>query len=79
MTVQEIIIKYLKENGYDGLYSEECGCRIDDLIPCCAGEWLASCEAGYKVPCDPETCPADGDCEWHIGPKPPTIVPEVEE
>ncbi|MGA1846871.1 hypothetical protein [Deferribacter abyssi] len=36
MTVKDIVIKYLKENGYDGLFDEvlECGCRIGDLMPC---------------------------------------------
>jgi hypothetical protein len=62
MTVREIIEAYLKEHGYDGLCDDECGCSIDDLMECCSG----FCEPGYKVPCDPKTCPADGDCEYHI-------------
>lgn len=35
MTVQDIIKEYLKAHGYDGLClpEEECGCRIDDLMP----------------------------------------------
>ncbi len=29
-----MIIEYLKANGYDGLCNGDCGCRINDLIPC---------------------------------------------
>ncbi len=51
MTAKEIIEKYLKDNGFDGLYNEdmECGCLLDDLCPC--GEGIGSeCKAGYKLP-----------------------------
>ena len=34
MAVREIIINFLKENGYDGLYFDNCGCGFDDFIPC---------------------------------------------
>jgi len=52
MTVKEIIVKYLKENGYDGLRHPdgECGCEINDLGPC--DGTLDNCEPGYKVKCD---------------------------
>ena len=71
MKVKEILGQWLKDNGYDGLYNEDCGCEIDDLAPCCI-DCIAECEAGYKVPCPgPEDCSADGDCYWHIsGTKP---------
>jgi hypothetical protein len=69
MTVREIITKYLKDNGYDGLCCEDCGCEVEDLAPCCIGENFIDCRPGYKVPCDPATCPADGDCGWHIATK----------
>jgi hypothetical protein len=69
MDVSEIVQKYLKDNGYDGLYSLECGCKIDDLCPCGMNGIIAGCKGGYLCKCDPETCHADGDCEWHIGPK----------
>lgn len=44
ITAKEIIAEWLKANGYDGLYNHECGCLIDDLIPC--GEDPSLCEAG---------------------------------
>ena len=62
MNVREIIKTYLVEHGYDGLYAEECGCALDDLIPC--GDYAGDCQPGYKVRCD---------CEehngWHVGPE----------
>ena len=66
MTVAEIVREYLEKNDFDGLVEEdaECGCDLDDLAPC--GEMRATCEAGHKTDCDPETCLADGDCAYHI-------------
>ncbi len=36
MTAKQILIKYLVENGYDGLCLPhlECGCGLDDFAPC---------------------------------------------
>ena len=64
MTAIDIIKTFLKLNGYDGLFNEdfECGCELDDLVPC--GEVFLNCEAGHKGPC---TC-SDG-CDWHIVPE----------
>ena len=68
MTLKEIAAEWLKEHGYEGLYSEYCGCKIDDLMPC--GEPDTECEPGHIVPCPgPEKCNAYGDCDWHIGEK----------
>ncbi len=67
ITTKQIVKEYLEKNGYDGLYSEECVCLIKDLAPCC--EDFMDCLAGYKTSCNPETCPADGDCDWHVGPR----------
>jgi hypothetical protein len=45
MTAKEIIIDWLKAHGYDGLCSDECGCRLDDLMP---GECSCpDCVPGY--------------------------------
>lgn len=63
MTVKEIVIKYLKANGFDGLFTDDCGCTWDDLMPC--GSDPMDCEPGYKIPC-PKEC---GNHEWHIRPK----------
>jgi hypothetical protein len=46
MTVDEIIVDYLKTNGFDGLCNVECGCPIDDLHPC--GEINSDCVPAYK-------------------------------
>jgi len=42
MTVREIVMAYLKANGYEGLYNEDdgfgepyaCSCELKELIPC---------------------------------------------
>jgi len=60
MTVKEIVIKYLKENSYDGLYNENgCGCDIENLVEC--ESECDECIAGYKTPCD-----CGEGCEFHI-------------
>ena len=46
-TVGEIVAKYLRANGYDGLCSEECGCLLDDFAPC--DSMSEECQAGIKV------------------------------
>ncbi len=60
MELKDIVKKYLDDNGYDGLLSEdaECACDKDDLFPC--GEPSARCTAGYKITCD---C---GEHDYHI-------------
>jgi len=67
MNLKEIVVTYLKDNGYDGLCNEDCGCALDDLI--CCEEPKPDCEPGYMGPCDcGESCP------WHIvetKPRPP--------
>ena len=67
LDVKEIVGKYLKDEGFDGLYSYggECACMLDDLAPCL--ELGSDCIAGYHGPC-PEEC---GEHDWHIGEKRP--------
>ena len=48
MNAAEITKKYLKDNDYDGLCCEHCGCLLDDLIPC--DEFFGDCVPGYKLP-----------------------------
>jgi hypothetical protein len=48
MTGLEIIAEWLKEHGFDGMYSEaECGCFLEDFAPC-YGDSIGSCIAGYR-------------------------------
>ncbi len=67
MTVKEIVAGWLKEHGYDGLYCDECGCIIDDLMPCGGlgmTNWdVSQCEPGYRFPCPPGC----GEHDWHVG------------
>ena len=67
MNLRDLTIAALKQRGLDGLCSDwGCGCKLDDLMPC--GEPSPECVAGMLAPCDPATCPNDGDCPWHIEP-----------
>lgn len=55
MTVRHIVLNFLQGNGYDGLYSDDCGCQSDDLFPC--DEPAKDCKAGYRRTC--KACPAE--------------------
>jgi len=66
MTVKEIVAEYLKQNGFGGLHGEcDCGCFLDDLIPC--GEGCDTCEAAYAIPAHCDTCEADCDSRGEKG------------
>lgn len=72
VTVRDILTGYLRQQGFDGLWSDnECACTTDDLRPC-DGIQL-DCAAGFKIPCD---C---GDHDWHIGPRESVPIPAHEE
>jgi len=51
MTVKEIVLKYLVDNGYSGLLDSEsgCDCGLEELFECCDGGNV--CDVGYKIPC----------------------------
>lgn len=51
MTVKEIVEKYLRDNGYEGLAGDDCGCGLDDLAPCDNG-FPSECVPAYRVMCD---------------------------
>ena len=58
--VKQVILDYLADNGFDGLFSPDydCACDPSDLAPCEFN--CLSCQPGYRVPCD---C---GDHDFHI-------------
>jgi hypothetical protein len=48
MNCLEIIKRFLKNNGFDGLVNDgECGCELSDLVPC--DDDFSLCLPGYKV------------------------------
>jgi len=51
---RKIVAAWLKEHNFDGLCNteNECGCTLDDLIPCIDGLDGEACQAGYKGPVD---------------------------
>lgn len=63
-TAKDIVRQWLFANGFDGLYTDECGCARHDLMPCDSGS-MQYCQSGHLRPCD---C---GEHETHIGPLPP--------
>jgi len=62
---RDMIAAYLRDHGYDGLYCDECGCDLADLMPC-GGDWAIDCLAGYKTAGCKDAC-GEG-CDFHIGP-----------
>ena len=68
MNVKEIVKQYLQANEHDGLCNEDCGCGLDDFMPCgdnvCAD--LHHCEIAKKVIATAEHCDVDFN-EFEIG------------
>lgn len=60
--VEDIVMNYLRTNGYDGLCNtfSDCGCETDDLAPC--GNMELDCQPGYRRPCPPKC----GEHDYHI-------------
>ena len=56
-TAIELLADKLKEMGADGLCNHDCGCVLDDLIPCC-------CLEAYCVPAKKAICNEDN---WDEG------------
>ncbi|WP_295438173.1 hypothetical protein, partial [Thiolapillus sp.] len=36
---RDMVAAYLREHGFDGLFCDECGCSLDDLMPCGTNDW----------------------------------------
>ena len=51
MNVRQIVMAHLKAGGFDGLAVDDCGCGIDDLMPC-DGYGIDRCKPANAVPCD---------------------------
>jgi len=63
---KSMIRQFLIEHKFDGLYNEECGCQLSDLMPC-GNEFAIDCQAGYKTKGDFEF---DGEkYKWYLGSK----------
>jgi hypothetical protein len=62
MNVREIVTAHLKAGGFDGLTMDDCGCDIDDIMPCGACD-MEECMPAKKVFCRDMPTPACGNCE----------------
>lgn len=66
MNIYEIVEKYLRDNGDDGLVclaELSCGCKVGSLFPC---DSPGDCVPARLVPCTPEECKECG-AEWCNG------------
>ena len=61
-TVKTIVIKYLADGCFDGLYNENvgCACKVDDLMPC--SDVGDGCCPGVLI-----DMPTDGEHDFFIG------------
>lgn len=61
-SMREYVARKLREDGFDGLAGEDCGCGVDDLMPCC--EPWSDCTPAFKwecsAPCDIHDRDEDG-------------------
>jgi hypothetical protein len=68
MNVNNMVVFFLKQEGYDGLYAKggECACEIADIAPC--GEITGTCLAGYRYWCEDIACEYTKDVgkHWHM-------------
>ena len=65
VNVKAVVAEYLEKHKFDGLWSDECASKLDDLMPCGDGWDIAECRPGHEMPC-PENC---GEHDFHIGGK----------
>jgi hypothetical protein len=46
MTIKQIVADRLRQDGFDGLCCEACGCRLADLMPCDEPD-IEECRPGH--------------------------------
>jgi len=64
MDVKEIIKKYLKENGFDGLICSDCRCDVDNLVECCCDLIdIMDCKPAFRVISECNDCDHAEFCE----------------
>ena len=49
MKQRKIVKDWLVSHGYNCLIGDECGCYVDDLMPCGDGMCPWECRAGHKT------------------------------
>jgi hypothetical protein len=66
MDTRDIVAKFLRENGFDGLCGDGCGCGIDDLASCSSESFL-ECTPAHKYKMDCENCDSACDLDETTG------------
>lgn len=74
MNVMDAVESYMEQEGFNGLYSHECACTIDDLRPC--SDDMSKCRFGVRIECkacdERDSCDdyvlMDGDCDYYVVP-----------
>ena len=49
-TIKKMVRLYMVQNGYTALAGDECGCTLDDLMPC-DEPFMEECVAAYQHKC----------------------------
>lgn len=65
MNVKQIVIAHLTSIGADGLCAEECGCGLDDFMPCGGERDISQCKPAMSKPCD-GSCSICGDGDANV-------------
>ena len=60
-SIKEIVKEYLQDTGYDGLCNGDCGCGVNDLMPC--DQPVADCIVARN---DPERAKSVGCSAWYV-------------
>lgn len=70
-TAKQLLIDGLRAMGADGLCCDDCGCGLDDLMPC-SGEDVQQCVPAKARPMTPEELAEhygeymhDANCAWY--------------
>lgn len=48
ITVKEIVLEYLRKHGQDGLCNDNCGCSLEDFMPCECND-ISTCEPARRI------------------------------
>jgi len=66
MTIGEAVRAVMKEKGFDGIVGPDCGCTLEDLMPCdFPQKGCVLCKVKKVVHCGIYECEYDGEEHFH--------------